>query len=428
MIKNPSKLPLTRNSRDILKILNEGLESSRLYEQEFKKYLLKNKIHLPKSQIDLKKYDRVFLVAIGKSAGKMSEYVSKKINFQNGIVIVPAGVEPRLKKSIFKIFHGGHPLPNHNSYNAGKKLVSFLNETTKNDFVVFLMSGGGSALSVNPDSISLKDMIVVNDKLFRSGANIMEIACIRKHLSLIKGGRLIQNMDCTGISFLVSDVIGDDLGSISSGMTYCDKSTFGDALRIVKKFSLEQKFPKSALSVLKSGLNGERPETPKKPKIKNIILLNNSACLFKMKIKSKKLGYNTSVNNKIVDDVNYVANVLGNMILRSKNNCLVFGGEPTVNVTGNGKGGRNQELVLRLYEKLKHNKYNFTIASIGTDGIDGNTNFAGALFSTEYECEGTPYLKNNNSSSFFKKYGGLIKTGITQNNVNDIGVIIRHSL
>ena len=427
MIKNPSKLPLNRNSRAILTILNEGLDSSHLYEQEFKKYLLKNKIQLPKSQIDLKTYDRVFLVAIGKSAGKMSEYVSKKINFQNGIVIVPVGVEPRLKKSIFEIFHGGHPLPNYNSFSSGKKLVSFLNETAKNDFVVFLMSGGGSALSVNPDSISLKDMIVVNDVLCSSGANIMEIACIRKHLSLIKGGRLIQKMNCNGISFLVSDVIGDDLGSISSGMTYCDKSTFGDALRLIKKFSLEHKLPKSALSVLKSGLNGERPETPKKPKIKNIILLNNSACLFKMKVKSKKLGYNTFVVKKIVNDVNYVANMLGNVALKSKDNCLVFGGEPTVNVTGTGKGGRNQELVLRLYEKLKHNKHNFTFASIGTDGIDGNTKFAGALFSTEYECDGKSYLKNNDSSSFFKKYGGLIKTGITQNNVNDVGVILRHN-
>jgi glycerate 2-kinase len=428
VIKNPSKLPLNRNSRAILTILNEGLDSSNLYQQEFKKYLLKNKIQLPRSQINLKIYDRVFLVAIGKSAGKMSEHVSKKINFQNGIVIVPTGVEPRLKKSIFEIFHGGHPLPNYNSFRSGKKLVSFLNETTKNDFVVFLISGGGSALSVNPDSISLKDMIVVNDVLYNSGANIMEIACIRKHLSLIKGGRLIQKMNCNAISFLVSDVIGDDLGSISSGMTYCDKSTFGDALRLVKKYSLEHKLPKSALSVLKSGLNGERPETPKKPKIKNIILLNNSACLFKMKVKSKKLGYNTGVMEKIVNDVNYVANMLGNIALKSKNNCLVFGGEPTVNVTGTGKGGRNQELVLRLYEKLKHNKHKFTIASIGTDGIDGNTKFAGALFSTEYVYDGKSYLKNNDSSSFFKKYGGLIKTGITQNNVNDIGVIIRHTL
>ena len=146
-----------------------------------------------------------------------------------------------------------------------------------------MISGGGSALSVYPDSISLSDKILVNKKLIRSGANINEISCIRKHLSLIKGGRLIQNMNSSGISFLVSDVIGDDIGSISSGITNYDKSTFDDALKIIKKFSLEHKLPKSALSVLKSGSYGKILETPKKSKIKNIIILNNFTCLSKMK-------------------------------------------------------------------------------------------------------------------------------------------------
>ena len=147
-----------------------------------------------------------------------------------------------------------------------------------------------------------------------------------------------------------------------------------------------------------------------------------------MKIKSKKLGYNTTIISNIDNGIDDVTKHIVDVVIKSRNNCLVFGGEPTVNVTGNGKGGRNQELVLRLYEKLKFNKYNFTIASIGTDGIDGNTKFAGSIFSTEYEYDGTPYLKNNDSSSFFKKFGGLIETGVTQNNVNDIGVIIRHNL
>ena len=427
MIKTPSKLPLNHNSRDILKILNEGMIES-IPSTHLKKYILKNKIKLPSSQIDLQKFNRVFLVAIGKSAGNMTEYVSKKINFESGIVVVPKGVVPKIDTSTFEVITSGHPLPNHNSLKSGKSLIKFLNNTTKHDFVLFLISGGGSALSVLPNSISLRDKIRVNHELIRSGANINEIACIRKHLSLIKGGRLIQKMNCNGISFLVSDVIGDDIGSIASGLTYYDKSTFSDALRIVKKFSLEHKLPKSALSVLKSGANGEISETPKKPRIKNIILLNNSICLEKMKSKSKKLGYNSVVSSKIDGNVIGVANSLSSMAIKSKDNCLVFGGEPTVHVTGNGKGGRNQELVLRLYEKLKSNKYNFTIASIGTDGIDGNTKFAGSLFSTEYKYDGKPYLKNNDSSSFFKKFGGLIETGVTQNNVNDIGVIIRHNL
>ncbi len=352
MIKNPSKLTLNSDSKAILSILTEGLEISNP-SLHLKKYILKNKIQLPSSQIDLKKYNHLFLIAIGKSAGTMAEFISKKIDFKKGIIVVPKGVMPKIKKSVFEIINAGHPLPNQNSFKAGKNLVSFLKQTTKNDFVVFLISGGGSALSVYPNSISLRDKILVNEKLIQSGANINEIACIRKHLSLIKGGRLIQNMNCTGISFLISDVIGDDLGTISSGITYCDKSSFHDAIKIVKKFSLERKLPKSALSVLYSGLNGKISETPKKPKIKNFIILNNYTSLSHMKEKSKKLGYTTSVIPNIIDNLNQVTNILTNAALTSKSRCIVFGGEPTVHVTGKGKGGRNQELVLRLYEKLK---------------------------------------------------------------------------
>ena len=425
MIKKPSKLTLNANFQAVLSILDEGLESSHpsVY---LKNYVLKNQILFSTSKLDLKKFNQKFLIAIGKSAGTMAEYVSKKINFNKGLVVVPKGITPKLKKSI-EIINAGHPIPNHNSLKAGKNLISFLSQTEKNDFVLFLISGGGSALSVLPDSISLRDKIIVNQILIRSGANINEIACIRKHLSLIKGGRLIQNMNCAGISLLVSDVIGNNIGSISSGITYCDKSTFSDSLKIIKKFSLQNKLPQSAIEILKSGLKGEISETPKKPRIKNIIILNNTSCLSKMKNKSKTLGLKTYVMPNITGNLNQVTKMIASRALNSKNNCIVFGGEPTVTVTGTGKGGRNQELVLRLYEKLKNQKFKFTIASIGTDGIDGNTKFAGALFSTEYECDGKSYLKNNDSSSFFKKYGGLIKTGITQNNVNDIGVILRHN-
>ena len=426
MIKNPSKLPLNHNSRDILKILNEGIIASSP-SQHLKKYISKNKIQFSTSKIDLKKFNNIFLIAVGKSAGTMTEYVSQKIKFNHGIVVVPKEVTPKLNKKIFEIINAGHPLPNRNSLKAGKNLVEFLNKTQKNDFVLFLISGGGSALSVYPNSISLRNKILVNEELIRSGANINEIACVRKHLSLIKGGRLIQNMNCKGISFVVSDVIGDDITSISSGMTSYDKSTFTDALKILKKFSLQHTLPNSTLSVLKSGVNGNIPETPKKTVIKNTIILNNLTCLLKMKDKSKKLGYKAQLISNITGNLDQVTQMIASKAITSKNNCIIFGGEPTVNVIGNGKGGRNQELVLRLYEKLKHKKPDFTFASIGTDGIDGNTKFAGSIFSTKYNYDGRSYLKNNDSSSFFKKFGGLIKTGITQNNVNDIGVIIRHN-
>tara|TARA_B100001540_G_C15771343_1_gene626475 strand:+ start:65 stop:1345 length:1281 start_codon:yes stop_codon:yes gene_type:complete len=425
LIKNSSKLTLNRNSRKALSILDEGLSASNS-SQPLKKYVLQNKIKLSNSTIDLKKFDNVFLVALGKSAGIMTEFVSKKINFNKGLVIVPSHVKPKLKKSIFKIITAGHPIPNHSSLKSGKNLVSFLNQTGKNDFVLFLISGGGSALSVLPNSISLREKILVNQLLIRSGANINEIACIRKHLSLIKGGQLVKKMNCKGVSLLVSDVIGDDVGSISSGITYCDHSTFSDALKIVKKYSLQKNLPPSVITVFNSGQRGKIPETPKKPIIKNIIILNNSACLSKMKTKSISMNLKTQVISNITGNLNQVTKLLTSKAVNSKSNCIIFGGEPTVTVTGTGNGGRNQELVLRLYEKLKNKKTNFTIASIGTDGIDGNTKFAGSIFSTEFQHDGMPYLKNNDSSSFFKKYGGLIQTGLTQNNVNDIGVILRH--
>jgi len=426
LIKKPSKLTLNRNSRKALSILNKGLVSSSS-SLPLSKHILKNKIKLQNSTIDLKKFDNVFLVALGKSAGTMTEFVSKKINFNKGLVIIPSQLKPKLKKSTFKIITAGHPIPNSSSLKAGKNLVSFLNHTGKNDFVLFLISGGGSALSVLPNSISLREKILVNEMLIRSGANINEIACVRKHLSLIKGGQLVEKMNCKGVSLLVSDVIGDDMGSISSGITYCDNSTFSDALKIVKKFSLQKKLPRSAIAVLNSGQKGKIPETPKTPLIKNIIILNNFACLSKMQIQSKSMNLKTQIISNITGNLTQVTKLLASNAVNSKSNCIIFGGEPTVTVTGTGKGGRNQELVLRLYEKLKNKKTNFTIASIGTDGIDGNTKFAGSIFSTDHQYDGKLYLKNNNSSSFFKKYGGLIETGLTQNNVNDIGVILRHS-
>ena len=426
MIKNPSKISLDSDSRAILRILNEGLEISKP-DIHLKKWIHKNKIQLVNSTIDLKQFDNIFLIAVGKSAGIMTEFASKKLPIKNGLVIVPKGIAPKLKKSVYHVINSGHPIPNQNSLKAGKQLMSFLNQTTKNDFVIFLISGGGSALAVLPDSISLDDKKIVNEKLIRSGASINEIACVRKHLSLIKGGRLVENLNCKGISFLVSDVIGDDLGSISSGLSYCDKTYYRDALKIIKKYSLQKKIPKNALSVLRLGSSGKLFETPKKPLIKNFIILKNLTCLLQMNQKAKKLGYRPILQKNLFGDVNQVSRKLANIASNGKSNCIIFGGEPTVSVSGNGKGGRNQELVLKIYEKLKKQNPQFIIASIGTDGIDGNTKFAGAMADTKSIYDTKKFLQNNDSSSFFKKFGGLIDTGLTQNNVNDIGVIIRRN-
>ena len=293
----------------------------------------------------------------------------------------------------------------------------------KNDFIIFLISGGGSTLISQPMGISLKQKIVVNDRLIHCGADISEISCIRKHLSEIKGGKLIQKMNCSGISLVMSDVIGDDLSVISSGLTFADSTTFSQALRILKKYKIQNKIPKNVVRVLKMGEKQKISETPKKPMIRNVVVANNAICLTAMRNKAKKMNYDVSVIHNLTSDVKISTKKILERVVGSKKSCLIFGGETTVDVTGKGKGGRSQELVLRISNALKNNE--FVVSSIGTDGIDGNTKFAGAIISSKNVIQYEKYLKNNDSFSFFKKFGGLIYTGPTHTNVNDIGLIIR---
>ncbi|MDC0193890.1 DUF4147 domain-containing protein [Candidatus Nitrosopelagicus sp.] len=410
---------------DVIKILGEGLLHANP-QIGLDQYFLKNKIKIKNSIINLKKFDNVYLIAVGKAADSMAQFVTSKINLTSGIIVMPSSYKPLFHKKNIRLFMSGHPLPNSHSLKAGKYMKNFIASTTKNDFIIFLISGGGSALVTIPNKISLKEKINVNQKLIQCGANINEISCVRKHLSDIKGGKLIEGMSCTGISFVLSDVIGDDLSSISSGLTYSDKTTFSDAIKIIKKYKIEKMISKNVISVLNSGRNGKIPETPTKSKIKNIIIGNNKKSLVAMRDKSKKLGYSTNVVFNLNSNVKVAAKKIAKKSKMTTNSCIIFGGETTVNVMGKGKGGRNQELVLHIVRELRN--YSCIISSIGTDGVDGNTKFAGAIISTHDVPPFEKFLKNNDSFNFFKKFGGLVCTGPTHTNVNDIGVIIKQTL
>jgi len=264
--------------------------------------------------------------------------------------------------------------------------------------------------------------------LIKSNANIREINCIRKHLSAVKGGKLVENIQCDAISLVMSDVIGNDLSVISSGCTYYDKTTFLDALKIIKKYKLEALIPKKIIKRFNEGKSKKTLETPKKPKIKNIIVSTNRDCLKIMVKKSKQFGFFTKSLYPVSGNVELAAKNITQQLPKKKPSCLIFGGETTVHVTGNGKGGRNQELVLRILKQVQKTKQNFLIASVGTDGIDGNTEYAGAIIENFHTSvnEIERCLKNNNSNLFFKRYGGLIKTGYTHTNLMDIGLIIKY--
>lgn len=424
IIQNYSTLEKDSDISKALKILNTGLESA-MPQKELKKILKSNKIRIGKKQINLCNYDSIYLVAFGKAANSMTKTVNSIIKIKNGILVVPKGTHSLIKNNKFKIFKSGHPVPDQNSVSAAKSILKFLKQRKKGELVIFLVSGGSSALLALPDGITLNDKVKMTKQLLVSGATIQEINCVRKHLSQIKGGRLVEGINCDAVALVMSDVLGDDLSSIASGITYFDNTKFSSALKIIKKYKLQNKISKSILNRLRLGISGKIPETPKKSKIPHHIILTNRNCLDSMKNKSKKLGISFKTIS-ISGDVVKAASKLVSNIPKTKNSCIIFGGETTVHVKGKGKGGRNQELVLRILEKTLTRK-DLIISSLGTDGIDGNTKYAGAITKNIKikPQEIKSYLNNNNSNSFFKKHGGLIKTGYTHTNLMDIGLILK---
>jgi hydroxypyruvate reductase len=290
-----------------------------------------------------------------------------------------------------------------------------------------LVSGGGSSLLALPDKITLTEKKHVTKLLLQCGATIDEFNCVRKHLSMIKGGKLVQNMNCDGCALVMSDVVSNDLSVISSGCTYNDNTTFSDAMRVITKYSLGKKLPKKVITLLKRGLN-TKAMRPNRLTIKNKIIATNQDCLNAMVLKSQSLGLTTKVYSPIKHDVSVSAKKIVQMIPGKKNSCIIFGGEPTVQVKGKGKGGRNQELVLQILKLIQNSDHHVLVSSISTDGIDGNTTCSGALIENNSFGlqEISSYLENNDSYSFFKRHGGLIKTGSTHTNLMDVGLIIKY--
>jgi len=426
MIKNFNSLANTKVKKKALQILEAGLTAAEP-KNFLKQFVSKNHISLGKNRIFLSNYGKIFVVAYGKASDSMAEYVSKKINVSQGIVVIPKYTKSSIVSKKFKIFYSGHPLPDKESVRAGKAVREFVNNCSKSDFILFLVSGGGSSLLALPDKITLSEKKHVTKLLLQCGATIDEFNCVRKHLSMIKGGKLVQNMNCDGCALIMSDVVSNDLSVISSGCTYNDNTTFSDAIKIITKYSLGKKLPKKVITHLKHGLDTKVIRSNRLA-IKNKIIATNQDCLNAMVLKSKSLGFTTKVYSPVKYDVSVSAKKIVQMIPRNRNSCLIFGGEPTVQVKGKGKGGRNQELVLQILKLIHNSAHHMLVSSISTDGIDGNTTCSGALIENNSFGlqEISSYLENNDSYSFFKKHGGLIKTGPTHTNLMDIGLIIKY--
>jgi glycerate-2-kinase len=412
------------------------------------KSLLKSRARVVESKLIVDDHEvnvgnGVYVVAIGKAAGKMAEAAEEILGsrIRAGVATVPRGApSPRLAR--ITPVAAGHPHPDEGSLEAGKLALRVAEEARRSGCpLLALISGGGSALAEVPvPGVTLEDLRSVNDLLLRSGASITEINTVRKHLSLLKGGRLAAAAYPSPVLALVlSDVVGDKLEVIASGPTVPDPSTYEEALDILKRYNLTASAPRTVLEVLEKGARGELPETPKPgdetlSKAHALLLGSNLTALKAMDAYAKKLGLNSVVLTSMLQgEAREAAKALAAIALEVKRSSIpvappaavICGGETTVKVRGRGRGGRNQEFALSAALQIE-GEGGIAIAAIGSDGIDGPTDAAGAIVdgftvkkAKRLGLDPRKFLEENNSYEFFNIVGGHIKTGPTGTNVND---------
>ena len=400
-------------------------------------------LQVAEKRFPLSRFRHIYVLAAGKAAASMSRGVEKVLGdkITNGHVVTKYGHGMNL--NYLTLTEAGHPIPDAEGVKGTQKIVNIARKATEDDLVICLISGGASALMTDfPEGVTLDDLKRTNELLTKCGANITEINTVRKHLSKIKGGQLARILfPATTVCLILSDVVGDRLDVIASGPTVGDSSSFADALTIIDKYSLQNRLPSSVLHYLLEGADGSIADTPKldNPVFQNVhnyIIGSNGIALESSAKKAVELGFEThTVTDSIQEDVTETANFILKTIDNQKPTgnkpvCLLFGGEPTVKVSGKGLGGRNQHLALYLATKICCKK-NITILCAGTDGTDGPTDAAGAVVDYETATKAVEkgidpnhYLTNCDSYRFFQQVGGHIITGNTGTNVMDIIVAI----
>jgi len=383
----------------------------------------------------------IWVFGAGKAAAAMAVAIE---NILTGVPVrglIITKYEHALPLQHIQLREAGHPLPDENGVLATQEMVAQLKSVQPGDVVLFLLSGGASALLADyPTDADLRQVQQVFELLLKSGADIHEMNVVRKHLSAVKGGQLARYADTNAwCSLILSDVIGDDLSIIGSGPTVADPSTFADAVVVLEKYDLINKLPVVIQTHLQKGLSGGIAETPKPghqqlAHVHNFLIGSNHIALEAAQQQAIALGYTTQLLTSAATgpatDIATQLIATARQWEQEKPACLLMGGESTVAVTGGGLGGRNQHLVLAAGITL-HDTQGITILSAGTDGSDGPTDAAGAVadystmqYAVQQGLHAADYLQQHDAYHFFEKAGGLIKTGPTQTNVMDIMLVL----
>jgi glycerate 2-kinase len=373
----------------------------------------------------------VYLLSVGKAGMRMAEaalpFVDDKL--AGGLVITKHASHPNFGR--VTVTEAGHPLPDARSLEAGQRVLDLLSKLTPRDLLICLISGGASALMAAPRAgISLDDLRSVTSILLTGGASIDELNLIRKQLDDLKGGGLARRSAAPILSLILSDVIGDRLDLIASGPTVPNLATRVEIERIISKYELASHISSSMLRALE-----REPDTATFEHVQNIIVGSNAQVVAAAQKQAAREGYRTRVDvNSLQGEARETGKELAHQLRRARTRplCILAGGETTVTVTGDGRGGRCQELALAAALELDGAK-NVMLISFATDGDDSTTGAAGAVVTGEtlararaLGLDASDFLRRNDSRTFFAALDDLIVTGSTGTNVNDLVLLLKH--
>lgn len=405
-----------------------------------------NLLQLGTQRFDLAAIERLLVIGAGKASAAMAQAVESLAGdrIAEGLVCVKYGHGLPLKH--VRIMEAGHPIPDQNGVRAAGRILEMVKGAGENDLILFLVSGGGSALLPLPAAgIQLEDKQTVTQTLLACGASIHQVNALRKHLSAVKGGRLAQAaLPATVVSLVLSDVVGDDLDVIASGPAVPDPSTFQACWKIIEHYGIEDQLPRNVVDHLKTGRDGSIPETPKREthdwrRVFNFIVANNYQAIQAAGKEAHLKGYEPLIlSSYLQGETREVAAVHGAIAREvaasghpvSAPACILSGGETTVTLKGQGMGGRNQEFALAAARTIA-GKTPMVLLSGGTDGTDGPTDAAGAIVDNtsagradDLGLDIDDHLHRNDAYPFFRQMGDLLMTGPTRTNVMDLRVML----